>query len=79
MLGSTRARLCGATGGQVPPGYIGHQPLHGDPWSQAWGRAGGSREVRRGLTDGDFCFTSRGRCTLAPGKGGELGGGVGRK
>lgn len=42
---------------------------------KGWGEEGG----QRGLTDGDFCFTTRGRCTLAPGKGGELGGGVGRE
>lgn len=81
MLGSTCAHLCGDRGSQVPSGYIGcgHHPLHGDPQSQAWGRAGGEEGGQRVLTDGDFCFTSRGKCTLAPGKGGELGGGVGRE
>lgn len=29
--------------------------------------------------DGDFCFASWERCTLAPGKGGELGAGVARE
>ena len=42
---------------------------------KGWGEEGG----QRGLTDADFYFTSKGRCTLAPGKGGELGGGVGRE
>lgn len=39
----------------------------------------GERGRSEGLTNGDFYLTSRGRCTLAPGKGGELGEGVGRE
>lgn len=52
------------------------------PWTllvpgmrKGWGKEGG----QRGLTNGDFCLTSRGRCTLAPGKGGKLGESVGRE
>lgn len=45
---------------------------HGE---KCWWEEGG----QSGLTDGDLRFTSRVRCTLALGKGGELGGGVERE
>lgn len=52
------------------------------PWTllvpgrrKGWGKEGG----QKGLTNGNFYLTSRGRCTLAPGKGGKLGEGVGRE
>lgn len=39
----------------------------------------GERRRAEGLTNGNFYLSSRGRCTLAPGKGGKLGEGVGRE
>lgn len=80
VLGSPCTRLCGDGVVRSHLGYVGcgHQP----PWrplvpgmGKGWGEEGGQSR----LIDGDFCFTGWERCTLAPGKGGELGAGVARE
>lgn len=71
--------LCGDRGGQVPSENSGCAT---PPWTlllpgmrKGWGEEGG----QSGLINGDFYLTGRERCTLAPGKGGRLGEGVGRE